>query len=164
MNNSSQTERRDGEWLEFRHSSIHGTGAFASVPIPAGIRVIEYVGERITKAESIRRCQMRNEYIFSLDEETDIDGNVPWNLARLINHSCAPNCESQYIDGKIWIITLRDVAAGEEATFNYGYDLEDFEDHPCHCGSPNCAGFIVAEEFFEEVQRRHNAAKWSATG
>jgi SET domain-containing protein len=164
MSDEIQPEPNSAQWLVFRSSSIHGTGAFASSTIPTGVRVIEYVGERITKAESVRRCELRNEYIFSLDEETDIDGNVPWNLARLINHSCSPNCESQYLEGKIWIISLREIAPGEEATFNYGYDLEDFEDHPCRCGSPDCAGFIVAEEFFDEVQRRLNAAKWSAAG
>src|SRR5262249_54118510 len=50
-----------------RPSPIHGKGAFARTDIPAGIRVLEYIGERITKKESLRRCQGNNEYIFSLD-------------------------------------------------------------------------------------------------
>jgi uncharacterized protein len=39
-------------------------------------------------------------------------------------------------------------------TFNYGFDLEDYRQYPCRCGSPDCVGFIVAEEFFEHVRRQ----------
>lgn len=140
--------------IEFRSSSIHGTGCFATAPIPAGQRIIEYVGELISKEESGRRCEQDNPFIFNLDEETDLDGNVSWNPARHINHSCDPNCEAEQEDQRIWIVTLREIAAGEEISFNYGYDLEAYEDYPCRCGSPRCVGFIVAEEFFPTVRRR----------
>ena len=42
--------------------------------------------------------------------------------------------------------------AGEELTFNYGYDLEDYREHPCSCGSLECVGYIVAEEFFDHIR------------
>jgi SET domain-containing protein len=141
-------------YMFFRGSPIHGIGAFAQTRIPKGTRVIEYVGEVITKQESLRRCERNNEYIFSLDEERDIDGNVPWNPARFINHSCAPNCEALLEEGRIWIVATRDLLAGEEFTFNYGFDLEDYRNYPCLCGSPNCVGYIVAEEFFEHVRKQ----------
>ncbi len=148
-------------YLAFRDSGIHGTGAFAARVIPEGTRVIEYLGERITKAESARRCEQNNPYIFSIDETWDLDGNVSLNPARFINHSCAPNCESQYTDGRIWIVALREIPTGEEITFNYGYDLDDLEDHPCCCGAPNCIGFIVAEEFFAQARRKLHSASWT---
>lgn len=147
--------------LAFRSSGIHGTGAFAVGEIPENARVIEYLGEKIDKAESSRRCELNNPYIFSLDENWDLDGDVQENPARFINHSCSPNCESQFLDGRIWIISLRIIQPGEEITFNYGYDLDDLEDHPCACGSPNCIGFIVAEEFFEQARRKTQTASWS---
>src|SRR5438445_8660632 len=81
------------ELIVFRRSAIHGTGGFARRAIAAGTPVIEYVGEKITKAESLRHCEANNDYIFTLDDEFDLDGNVPWNPARFLNHSCAPNCE-----------------------------------------------------------------------
>ncbi|HVM48460.1 MAG TPA: SET domain-containing protein-lysine N-methyltransferase [Candidatus Acidoferrum sp.] len=140
--------------LRFDKSPIHGTGAFATSVIPAGARVIEYIGERITKAESVLRCEGNNEYIFALNDEEDLDGHVPWNPARFINHSCAPNCEAQSEQERIWLVAVRDIRPGEEITFNYGYDLEDYQSYPCHCGSPGCVGCIVAEEFFEHVRRR----------
>jgi SET domain-containing protein len=138
----------DADVLVVQPSAIHGRGAYARAPLPAGIRVVQYVGEKITKAESRRRCEANNRYIFALDDHHDLDGSVERNPARFLNHSCRPNCEAVLWKGEIWIRTLRPIAAGEELTFNYGYDLEDFRDHPCRCGAANCAGYIVAEEYF----------------
>lgn len=140
--------------IVFKTSAIHGTGGFARAPIPAGTPVIEYVGQVIGKAESLRRCEANNEYIFELDEERDLDGNVSWNPARFLNHSCAPNCEAVLDGGRVWIEALRDIGSGEELTFNYGYDLEDFREHPCRCGSAECVGYIVADVFFESLRRQ----------
>jgi uncharacterized protein len=142
------------ELLVFKSSPIHGMGGFARVDIPAGARVIEYVGEKITKQESLARCEQNNEYIFALDDEQDLDGQVSWNPARFLNHSCEPNCEARLEGGCIWVIAIREIRAGEELTFNYGYDLADYAEHPCGCGAPGCVGYIVAEEFFEHVRRQ----------
>jgi uncharacterized protein len=138
----------------FKPSPVHGIGGFARADIPAGTRILEYLGEVITKAESLRRCEQDNQYIFALDTVYDLDGSVPWNPARFLNHSCAPNCEAELESGRIWIVALRDIRAGEELTFNYGYDLDDYKEHPCHCGAAGCVGHIVAEEFFDHVRRR----------
>ncbi len=143
--------------LAFGPSPIHGRGAFAREPIGQGTRVIEYVGERISKRESLRRCERENAYIFALTAHEDLDGDVSWNPARLINHSCAPNCEARMEDGRIWIVATRDIAPGEEITFNYNYDLVDYREHPCRCGSPNCVGYMVAQEFFEHLLSRKAA-------
>jgi len=137
----------------FKASPIHGTGGFARVEITTGSRIIEYVGEKITKQESLARCEKNNEYIFALSEAQDLDGNVDWNPARFLNHNCAPNCEAVLEDGRIWIVAIRDARAGDELTFNYGYDLDEYREHPCCCGTPGCVGFIVAEAFFEHVRR-----------
>jgi uncharacterized protein len=142
------------ELVLFKGSPIHGAGGFAKTAIRKGTRVLEYLGERISKGESLRRCEQNNAFIFTLNDEQDLDGNVAWNAARFINHSCAPNCEAEKDDDRIWIIATRDIQAGEEITFNYGYDLVDYKDYPCCCGSPQCVGYIVAEEFFEHVLNR----------
>jgi len=139
--------------IVFRSSPIHGTGGFARQKVREGESVIEYVGERIGKGESLRRCEQNNEFIFSLNESQDLDGNVSWNPARFINHSCAPNCEATLEEDRIWLCAVRDVESGEEITFNYGFDLDDYKSYPCHCGSLKCVGYIVAEEFFPHVRR-----------
>ena len=152
------------ETISFRRSRIHGMGGFARKDIPVGTRLIEYVGERITKAESLRRCEADNPYIFTLDDEHDLDGSVEWNPARFINHSCAPNCETELDEeaGQVWVLALRDIRAGEELTFNYGYDLSEYREHPCRCGAPECVGYIVAEEFFDHVRRQLELARGGA--
>src|SRR5580765_6494561 len=137
-----------------KDSPIHGQGLFTRAQILAGTRIVEYVGERITKRESLERCQTNNECIFALDDETDLDGNVEWNTARFINHCCEPNSEAHLIEGGIWIVARRDICAGEEITFNYGYDLESYQEHPCRCGAKSCVGFMVAEEFFPAIRRK----------
>lgn len=135
-------------------SSIHGTGAFAKRAFASGERVLEYLGERIEKEESLRRCEQGNRFIFYLDEQWNLDGSVEWNPARFLNHSCAPNCDAGLIDGHIWMVARHAIAAGEELTFNYSYDLTDFREHPCHCGSVHCVGYIIAEELFDNVRGR----------
>ena len=144
-------------FVEFRPSAIHNLGGFATTAIPTGSRVIEYVGERITKEESLLRCSRDNHAIFTLDDDWDLDGSVEWNPARLINHSCSPNCDAEEIDGRIWIVTRQRIQPGEELTFNYGYDLENYREHPCRCGAAACLGFIVAEEFFDLLRARSDA-------
>jgi SET domain-containing protein len=146
-----------------RHSSIHNRGVFAARDIRKGEHIIEYIGERITKAESDRRASTRlNEsardgggavYIFTLNKRYDIDGNVDWNPARLINHSCSPNCEAQIARGRIWITARRAIREGEELSYDYGFDLDSWEEHPCRCREENCIGYIVARHHWPKLRR-----------
>jgi hypothetical protein len=158
-------------YVELRKSSIHNTGVFAIKDIPKGTKVIQYMGERIAKKESERRYERtlsehKNNssengavYIFELDDRFDLDGNVPYNTAKYINHSCDPNCEAINIDGEIWICAIRDIRKGEELSYNYGYSLDDFEEHPCHCGSHNCIGYIIAKEYWPKAKGILNKKK-----
>lgn len=151
----SKPKKTTSPWAHVRRSRIHGRGVVATKDIPSGTRIIEYVGERITKAESDRRDNARLAraakggdgcvYIFEVNKRHDVDGDVTWNTARLINHSCEPNCESEKVRGHIWISARRDIAKGEELTYDYGFDVENWRDHRCLCGSKKCVGFIVAK-------------------
>jgi SET domain-containing protein len=145
-----------------RRSSIQGKGVFATRFIPAGIRLIEYTGERLTPAEAEARypesAEARGErhhtYLFAIDEpeEVVIDAAVGGNAARFINHSCDPNCDAVIEDGRIWIETIRDVEPGEELAYDYAYMLEERHTpaakrrYPCHCGAKNCRGTILAKK------------------
>lgn len=150
--------------LKIRKSKIHGRGMFTMVEIPKGERVIEYVGDKITKKESNRRAEVQlrraaksgtgSVYIFTLNQRYDIDGNVNYNRARLINHSCKPNCEVDIIRGRIWIISKRKIKEAEELSFDYGFDLDSFEDHPCTCKAPNCVGYIVSKNSWRTLKKR----------
>lgn len=160
-------KRGRSKWVEVRGSVIHGRGVYAARDIPDETQVIEYVGELIDKEESETRAwaQMAKAeeegdaavYIFTLNERYDLDGSVEWNTARLINHSCEPNCEAFTEESekgdRIFIYALRDIEAGEELSFDYGFDLECYEDHPCRCGSDNCIGYIVNQDQWPELRK-----------
>jgi len=144
---------RANEMIEFRDSGIHGMGGFARCKIKKGTPLIEYVGGKISKAEAAERIEAGNPFIFCLDDEFDVDGDVDWNPARFLNHSCEPNAEAEIQGDQIWILALRTIRPGEEITFNYSYDFEGYEENPCRCGSAKCVGFMVAEEFFPKLAR-----------
>jgi len=153
------------EYIVVKRSKVHGTGVFAKKNIQKDTNIIEYVGRKITKAESdkISNIHMENHkknsedngavYIFTLNKKYDIDGQVPWNTAKFINHSCDPNCEAYNKKGHIWISSIKNIKKGEELSYNYGYDLDCYEEHPCRCGSKNCVGYIVAEEDWPKLKK-----------
>jgi SET domain-containing protein len=159
-------KRGQSKFCEVRGSEIHGRGVYATTFIPEGERVIEYLGEIISKKESERRGISQHEksiktgdaavYIFTLSKNFDLDGNVPWNTARLINHSCVPNCEAWIHGRKIFIHAVRDIHPGEELSFDYGFDVDCYEDHPCLCGKPECIGYIVSQEQWPQLRERLN--------
>lgn len=150
-------------YWEIRNSGIHNTGMFATRNIPEGTAIIEYFGERISKKESNKRCLEWEEkarkkgeglvYIFDLNSKWDLDGNIEDNPAKFINHSCQENCEAVNDDDRIWIYSKKDIKKGEELSFDYGYNLEHFMDHPCRCGAVNCCGYIVAKEYRRKLRK-----------
>jgi len=151
-------------YIVVKKSKIHHNGVLAKKDITKGAKIIEYVGRRVTKAQADKAADRdldsnaENDdngavYIFELNKKHDIDGNVSWNTARWINHSCDPNCEVEIIRGHIWITAIKNIKKGEELGYDYGYDYDDFKDHPCKCGSKNCIGYIVAEEHWPKVKR-----------
>ncbi|MBT4936020.1 SET domain-containing protein-lysine N-methyltransferase [Candidatus Woesearchaeota archaeon] len=139
----------NNKWVLVRGSDIEGKGVFAKQDISKGTKVIEYVGIKVTKKEADELENPR--YVFNLNKKYDINGNVPWNKAGFINHSCDPNCEPENINGSIWLISLRDIKKDEELSYNYGYDMEDYKDWPCNCGSSKCVGYMVAEEHWHKI-------------
>ncbi len=166
--------RGQSEYCEVRGSSIHGRGVYATTSIAKETKIIEYVGELVDKDESGKRGVSQHAkslktgdaavYIFTLSRKYDIDGNVPWNTARLINHSCRPNCEAWVEGRKIFIHSLTDIAAGDELTFDYGFDVDCYEDHPCRCGKDGCIGYIVGQAQWPELQARLQAKASEARG
>lgn len=135
--------------LIVRSSSIHAAGCYTTSPIAQGSRVLEYTGPVIDKAEADRRYEGKPiTYLFALDDGTRvIDGH---GIAMFVNHSCDANCETEEIDGHVWIVALRDIPSGEEICYDYRLFDGDEEAH-CNCGSANCRGSMFSPE---ELKRR----------
>ena len=132
-----------------KNSNIDKKGLCASKDIRSGIKIIEYVGKLITKKETLQNSKFDNKkdiYLFNINEKYDLDGDFDWNTARLINHSCNPNCEVVGKGLKLWISSLKKIKKGEELTYDYGFGYDaDYKQFPCKCGSINCVGYIVRE-------------------
>lgn len=132
--------------LVIKASTIHAVGVYSGQFITAGTRIIEYLGEKISRAEELRR-ERANEligatYIFQLDDEFSLDGSVGGNESHFINHSCTPNCIYRIISGHIYIYALTDIRRGEELTYDYAFDPYPDDPVVCNCGSEKCRGTI----------------------
>jgi SET domain-containing protein len=141
--------------LIIRSSAIHAAGCYTTTPIRKGVRVTEYTGHRMSqkKADVLYKDSLIT-YLFGLgDGAIVIDGHA---TAMFINHSCAPNCETEEEDGHIWINAIRDIAAGEEITYDYCLYDGGEDEAVCNCGAKNCRGTMYSKE---EIRRRKAAAK-----
>ncbi len=155
---SGSTESTDlisDDYYKVRHSSIHGNGVFAARKIPAGARIIEYQGKRISEKQADKRFGLDPDnpyhtFFFSLESGKLIDGGDEGNDARWINHSCEPNCEAQEEKGRVFIHALRDIRRGEELNYDYGLVIDEKltkelkKAYECRCGHAECRGTMLA--------------------
>ena len=144
--------------LLIRSSSIHAAGVATLDPIPRGRRILEYDGPRISKDLADERYADKPvTYLFSIEGTHDvIDG---FSAAMFVNHSCAPNCETEEDNGHIYIKAIRNIAAGEELVYEYNLHDSDDDNADCHCGAPKCRGTMFSDD---ELKRRARAAKRKA--
>jgi SET domain-containing protein len=116
---------------------------FALEAINKNKRIVTYAGEKIKNSVSLDRedryLKKGHIWCFKLNRLYVRDAAVGGNVARYINHSCAPNCYTQVIGDTIWIRAARNIRKGEELTYDYSTDGEG--SIPCRC-SPGCKVMI----------------------
>ncbi len=128
----------------------HGLGVFARRHFSAN----RYVGR--IRGKTVADPDYSSSYCMDLGDDLSLEPTAPF---RYLNHSCSPNCllvllRVEYEDGsptetEIWLEAARDILPGEELTIDYGWPAPSAI--PCDCGSPNCRGWIVAEESLEAI-------------
>lgn len=143
--------------LIIRSSAIHAAGCYTLRPIRTGEKVCAYDGPQYSKDQADERYKDRSiTYLFSCGEDdTVIDG---FGTAMFINHSCHPNCESEEEDGRIFISSIRDIAAGEELTYEYNLHDSDDEIGDCYCGAAQCRGTMFSAAEVKRRAKRDRAA------
>jgi uncharacterized protein len=152
---ASPAKSSDARRIQTRRSGVHGKGVFALVDLAPGETLIEYTGEIITWTEALERhphdpSDPNHTFYFHIDEDRVIDAKYGGNSARWINHSCKPNCEADIEDGRVFIRSLRAIAAGEELFYDYGLVIDEpltpklKAQYPCWCGAKKCRGTLLA--------------------
>ena len=142
-----------------RSSAIHAAGCYTSTPIRKGARVAEYTGHMMTKEAADQRYEdSLLTYLFGLGDGTMvIDGHA---MAMFINHSCDANRETEEIDGHVWIMAIRNIAPGEEITYDYClYDGDDDDEAMCNCGARKCRGTMYSVAEVKSRKKGGKAAK-----
>ena len=148
-----------------KDSKIDKKGLYAKKDIAPGTRIIQYIGKLITKKQTENNDKFDNDkdiYLFNLNNRYDLDGDFKWNTARLINHSCDPNCEVEGKGLEIWVTSTRFIKKGEELSYDYGFGFDqDYKQFPCKCGSKKCCGYIVREGSRWRINKKFRVNKVS---
>ena len=135
--------------FKIKKSKIDKDGLYANCDIRKGTKIIEYKGKIISVKKSEISTKFDNSkaiYLFNINSRFDLDGDFKFNTARLINHSCDPNCEVFGSGMKVWVYAMKNIQKGEELSYDYGFNYdEDYKNYPCKCGTKKCVGFIVRE-------------------
>jgi len=146
---------RRGPRIVVRRSRIHGRGVFARRLIRADETVCEYKGEIISEAEIARRYPenmqgVNHTFVFGVEFDRNIDGGTKGNIARWINHSCSPNCDTFEKDKRIFVRAIRDILPAEELSYDYAIEAGERLTQavkarwPCWCGAKKCRGTVLA--------------------
>ena len=151
---------------KIKKSKIDNRGLYAATNIKKNTKIIEYKGKIINVKETETNPKFDNNkaiYLFNLNKKYDLDGDFKYNTARLINHSCDPNCEVDGVGLKLWIYAVKDIKKNEELTYDYGFSFDkDYKDFPCRCGAKKCVGFIVNSQSrwrIKKLRKRKSTSK-----
>lgn len=158
---NKSTQRGAHPSLEVYSTDRKGYGVKTNTDLAKGEFVCEYVGELVSlsnaKKKLVALTAEDNCYVIIYKEHfgttntlcTCIDATVKGNIARFINHSCAPNLimlpvRSGCIVPRLCLFTLEAVTKGTELCFSYG-DNTVGSGKPCYCNSVNCHGYLPHE-------------------
>ena len=120
----------------FLKRGTHGRGVFTEEPIPAGSKIMGFSGPFL-------RYDQTSATTFALQIGPDLYLGASGGLDDYVNHSCDPNAGLRIAGTTVNLYAIRDIAAGEEITFDYSTTLdEDDFTMSCMCGSPSCRGLI----------------------
>lgn len=113
-----------------------GLGLYANEELDKGSFVIEYIGPILNDKEADKKG---GKYFFEIKKGQYIDGSSRKNLARYINHSCAPNCEVNVRNGHVYILAKKKIKTGEELNYDYEKEYFDAFIKPKGCKCKKCS-------------------------
>lgn len=130
---------------ELRHvDAVVGHGVFATAPIPRGtITWALDPLDRVMTPDEV--AALPPALAFDMERYLWLDRHgryiLAWDLARFVNHSCAPNCLTTPYGFEI---AVADIAPGEQLSNDYAeLGMGPSEVLSCSCGAPACRGYVV---------------------
>jgi hypothetical protein len=148
----------DCNWLsplaEARLSGPKGSGSFAVAPIRRGTTVAAFGGHVVDRTTMQTFPLDRQNRSIQVDEDLFLLSAAEPEPGDMVNHSCEPNCG---VLGSILVVAMRDIAPGEEITFDYAMcDGTDYDEFTCHCGAQTCRGQVTGHDWeLPELQARY---------
>lgn len=131
-----------------------GYGLIASSYIPAGVFIMEYVGEVLNskqfekRASDYSKLMNAHYYFMALSSDCVIDATKKGNISRFINHSCDPNAETQKwtVNGELRIgfFSSKAIMPDEEITFDYQFQRYGYVSVLFFNQSINSPKFVVS--------------------
>ena len=136
--------------------SSAGSGVWCDEPVAAGCTVLEFDGAvRTTPARY--SVQVGADAHIHPDDSAVMTQDPSRFRWRFLNHSCAPTCR---VEGRR-LVALRDLAAGEELTFDYNAtEWSVAEPFTCLCGA--CGGSVVRGFAHLDAVARAQRSGWIA--
>lgn len=131
-----------------------GYGSFAIETISRGTVVATFGGTAVNRADFNEANEDRRSRSIQIDDDTFILGPPSREPGDCVNHSCTPNGGPR---NAVQIVAMRDIAIGEELTFDYGMtDGSDYDEFECECGTSLCRGTISGTAWRSaELQQRY---------
>lgn len=127
----------DNPKVSVKKAGKHGMGVFATKPIRKGEVIAKFDGT-IYDFDFEDWTQDLYNHVIQFEERKWRDSK---GIARLINHSCDPNCG---IKRRFEVVAMKDIEPGEQITWDYEMTEDYLWRMKCTCGSPLCRKTIGA--------------------
>ena len=139
---------------EAREISPKGFGSFAVTPIPMGTIIATFGGTIVNRLNFETYPLEQRSRSIQIEVDQFVLGPELREPGDSINHSCSPNCQ---LRNATQLITMRDIAVGEELTYDYATsDTSDYDEFECACGSDNCRVRITGNDWkLPDLQSRY---------
>ena len=118
-----------------------GKAVFAAAPFADGQPLLEFTGRRLPARDvpSLIRGGGDRYVQVTPDHYMGPSGRID----DLVNHSCDPNAGLRFTDHGVFLVAIRDIAAGAEVTWDYSTTLAESNWHMlCQCRSAGCRRVI----------------------
>ncbi|MBI1385658.1 MAG: SET domain-containing protein-lysine N-methyltransferase [Rhizobiales bacterium] len=131
---------------EVRHVEDKGGHAvYATAAITEGALLVVWSGTLVDGATLATLPRRVRSHSLQVEDDHYLVSLTDREPADYVNHSCNPNTG---LSGQITLVALRDIAPGEEITYDYAMsDGSSYDEFPCGCGAAECRGRVSGEDW-----------------